>query len=87
MDLQGLFNAVDALPPEDYVRLWKHMQARNRSMFAWWVVPPENLVEIREIMRPIAERAAAEMTEDEINEVIDQAIAEVRRERQAKSSD
>lgn len=78
MDLQGLFNAVDSLPPEDYFRLWKHMQARNRSMFAWWVVPPEHLAEIQEIMRSIADRAAAEMSEEQINAVIDEALAEVR---------
>jgi hypothetical protein len=50
----------------------KHLQ--------WWVVPSENLAEIAEILRPVQEEAA-HMSEEEINTVIDEAIAEVRRER------
>lgn len=51
----------------------------DAKQVSWWIVPPENLAEIAEIMRPVQEEAA-QMSE-EVNAVIDEAIAEVRRER------
>jgi hypothetical protein len=43
-------------------------------------VPPENLEKIAEIMRPVQEDAA-KLSEEAVNTVIDEAVAEVRRER------
>jgi hypothetical protein len=51
----------------------------------WWVVSPENLAKIDEIMRPVQEEAA-QMSEEEINAVINEAITEVRRERKSRDS-
>jgi hypothetical protein len=60
------------------------MEIRRRALFAWWVVPPENLARIKEILRPVHEDAA-HLTDEEIDTAIDEALAEVRRERKAKS--
>jgi glutamyl-tRNA reductase len=85
-DLQGLFEQIDRLSAEDFERLYRYVQRHRRSQLSWWIVPPESLERIDEIMRPVQEEAA-EMPEEEVNAAIDQAIAEVRRERKAKSSD
>jgi hypothetical protein len=82
-DLEMLFKAVDELTPEELNQLHDYVEQKRRT--TWWVVPPENLAEIAEIMRPVQEDAA-NMTEEEINEVIDEAIAEVRRERKQNQS-
>ena len=46
------------------------------------MVKGEHLDEFAEIMRPVQDEAA-QMSEDEINGVIDQTLDEVRRERKA----
>lgn len=85
-DLQGLFSQIDSLSPQDFEQLYRYMHKQRRTQRVWWVVPPENLAEIEKLLRPVHEQAA-EMTEEEINALIDEAIAEVRRERKAKSGD
>lgn len=77
-DLETLFRAVDELDHEELKQLEDYIEQRRK--YAWWVVSPENLKKIDEIMRPVQEEAA-HMSEEEINAVIDQALAEVRRER------
>jgi hypothetical protein len=77
-DLEMLLKAVDELSPEELHKLYDYVEQKRRT--SWWVVPPEKLAEIAEIMRPVQEEASS-MAEEEINEVIDEAIAEVRRER------
>ncbi len=81
-DLQALFQIVDQLPPEDFAKLYQHVVERRR--YAWGIVPPENLAQLAEVLRPLDEDAAR-MTEDEINTLIDEELTEVRRERKAKS--
>jgi hypothetical protein len=78
-DLQGLFNQIDSLSPQEFERLYRYIHKQRRTQRVWWVVPPENLAAIKEILRPVHEQAA-EMTEEEINVLIDEALAEVRRE-------
>jgi len=80
-DLDALIKAVDALPPEDFHKLLEHM--KERKLIKVWVVSPENLARLAEIVKPIQEDAA-QYSEEENNAVIDQAIAEVRRERNAR---
>ena len=82
--LQLLFQEIDKLPPEDFERLYRYVLQRRRALTTWGIVPPENLRKIQEVMRPVQEQAA-KFSEDEINADIDRAIAEVRRERKAKS--
>jgi hypothetical protein len=77
-DLQTVIKAVDELSQDDLDKLYRHLLERRQA--SWWVVPSENIAKIEELMRPVHEEAA-QMTEDEINQVIDQAITEVRRER------
>lgn len=80
-DLQTLIVAVDELSSSDLETLYQHIIARRHQ---GWVVPAENIAQIEEIMRPVHEEAAG-MTEMEINDAIDDAIQEVRREREGKS--
>jgi len=79
-DLETLFKAVDELSPAELNQLHDYVE-RRRSVI-WWIVPPENLAKIDELMRPVQEEAA-QMPEEEVNQIIDEAIAEVRRERKA----
>jgi len=77
-DLQSVIQAVDELSPDDLNKLYLHILERRES--EWWIVPPENIAQIDQVMRSVQEEAS-QMSEEEINEAIDQAIAEVRRER------
>jgi hypothetical protein len=77
-DLETLFRAVDELSAEELEQLKDYIE--QRRAVKWRVVPPENLQQLAEIMRPVQEEAA-QMTEEEINNVLDEALAEVRRER------
>jgi hypothetical protein len=79
-DLQALKAAVDELSTSELEDLYRHIEERRRR--TWWIVPAENLAKIDEIMRAVHEEAA-QMSEDEVNEAIDEALAEVRRDRKA----
>ena len=80
-DLQTVMKAIDELSQEDLDKLYRHIIERRQA--GWWIVPPENIAKIEEILRPVHEEAA-QMTEDEINAAIDQAIEEVRHERKTR---
>ena len=83
MDMQQLFKTVDELSPEQRQQLKEYIEEREKT--TWWIVPPESLAEIHEIMRPVHEDAA-KMTEEEINAVIDEALSEVRHEEKLRKS-
>lgn len=74
-DLQTLFRAVDDLDIRDLNELQAYIT--RRQQLTWWVVPPENLAKIAEVMRPVQEDAA-QYSEEEINAIIDETLAEVR---------
>jgi hypothetical protein len=76
-DLQALIKAVDELSPDNLDILYRHIIERRHANV--WIVAPENIAKIEAVLRPVHEQAA-QMTEDEINQVIDQAIDEVRYE-------
>jgi len=78
-NLDALLETIDQLSPGELEAVYRHIEARRRAT-TWWIVPPENLRKIDELLRPVQEEAA-QMPEDEVNRVIDEAIAEVRRER------
>ncbi len=82
-DMQTLFRAVDELSLKERQQLKEYIEARDKT--TWWIVPPENIAKIAEIMRPVQEDAA-QMTEAEINVVIDEALTEVRDERKQRQS-
>lgn len=77
-DLETLLRAVDELQPDELDRLNDYIQQRRRH--TWWVVPADRLQQVDQAMRP-AQADAATMTDEEINAVIDEALDEVRRER------
>jgi uncharacterized protein YfkK (UPF0435 family) len=82
-NLEILFQEVDALKPEELNRLYDYIQQRRRT--TWWVVPPENLEKIADVLRPVRDEAE-QMSDAEINAAIDEAIAEARRERNRHQS-
>ena len=75
-DLQALKAAIDDLSSEELNEIYNHLMQRRQA--GYWIVPSENLGQILEIMRPVHE-ATAQMTEQEINDVIDETLDEVRR--------
>jgi hypothetical protein len=79
-DLQTLFAEIDRLSPDEFEQLKQYVE--QRQIVVWGIVPPENLAKIQEIMQPVQEDITR-MTEEEINEMIDQALAEVRNEPKA----
>jgi predicted P-loop ATPase/GTPase len=72
-----MFDTVDRLAPEEFEALYQHIIERRRQQLPRvWVVPAENLRKIQELLRPVQE---------EVNRIIDEALTEVRRERQNRS--
>jgi hypothetical protein len=82
MTLQEILQAIDELSLEEVEQVRDYADQRIRTV-TWWIVPPENIKKIFEIMRPVQEEAA-QLPEEEVNALIDEAIAEVRRERRKK---
>jgi hypothetical protein len=81
-DLQALLSAIDDLSPDELNEIYNHLVQRRQP--SYWLVPSENLGEILKIMHPLHE-STTDMTEQEINDVIDEALDEVRRERNAQA--
>ncbi len=77
-DLQTVLKAVDELSQDELDELYRHIVDRRQA--DWWIVAPDNIARIEDVLRPVHEEAAR-MTEEEINAAIDEAIAEVRHER------
>jgi len=75
-DLQSLFRAIDELGADEFEQLYHHVAQRHQSVH-WWVVPPENLKTLSEKVLALQEDSA-KLAEEEINSVIDEAVAEVR---------
>ncbi len=82
MDLEALFRVVDELQPAELDELNRYVQQRRRM--TWWIVPPENLRQIADVMRPV-QQDSERLSEAEINTLIDEALDEVRRERRQSS--
>lgn len=81
-DLQELLTAIDDLSPDDLEQVYRRVVQRRAP--AYWLVPGTNLKGIQEIMRPVYEQTAA-LSDKEINDAIDEALNEVRRERNSTS--
>src|SRR5260221_14756109 len=80
-DLESVIKVIDELSQDDLDRLYRHIIDRRQA--SWWIVTPDNIAKIEAVLRPVHEQAA-QMTEEEINATIDQAITEVRHERKTK---
>lgn len=74
--LEKLYHLVDQLPREDLEELNRYIQ--QRRMTTVWAVAPEDIKALEDIMRPTHE-LAAQMSDEEINAVLDEALSEVRR--------
>ncbi|MBZ0280010.1 MAG: hypothetical protein K8L97_04670 [Anaerolineae bacterium] len=83
VDMEMVFKAVNQMTREEIHQLTTYIEQQKKTR--WWVIPPDNLEKIAEVMRPVQEDAA-HMTEEEINALIDEAIAEVRLERKQNQS-
>jgi len=79
-DLQTLYAEIDRLKPHDLIRLQAYIEERAQSVV--YLLSSDHLKAIDEAVRPIQDEAA-NMTEEEINAAIDEAIAEVRHERKS----
>ncbi|MBL8166444.1 MAG: hypothetical protein JNJ61_30960 [Anaerolineae bacterium] len=85
-NMETLFRTIDELSPKELNDLFTYVQQRLKKV-AWWGISPQKLARIDALMGPIQEEAA-QMTDDDINAVIDEAIAEARREhKQSQSRD
>ncbi len=82
-DLQTLKAAIDQLSPDELNEIYNHIAQRRHA--SYWLVPSEDLAKILEIWQPI-HQANAHLSEEEINEVIDDTLHEVRRERKAQAN-
>ncbi len=80
-DLERLYKVIDQLPREDLEQLNRYIQQRRLTTV--WTVPAEEIKAIKELMRPTHE-LTAQMDDDEINAILDEALDEVRRERNAQ---
>lgn len=78
-DLEALFKAVDQLSPEEVAQLRDYID-QHRSVVKWWAVPPNNLAKIDQVMRPV-QQDASQMTEAEVNALLEETLDEVRHER------
>jgi hypothetical protein len=82
-DLDVLLQEIDALSSEDLKKVLDHIMERR---VAYWIVPGEHLAKIREILQPVHEEIKASgMTSAEVDDLLDDALQEVRRERRAQS--
>ncbi len=83
VDMQRLYELIDELPRQELEQLDRYIQQRRLTTV--WSVPGEEIQAIEELMRPTHELSAA-MDEQEINAVLDEALAEARRERKTQNS-
>lgn len=82
MEMQQLYTTINSLDQQDLAKLYRYIEQRLTSHV--WIISPENLAAIDEVMKPV-QAEAAPMSEDEINSTIDEAIAEVRNARKTQS--
>lgn len=78
VDMEMVFKTITEMTPEEMEALKAFIEQRDKMTY--WVVPPENLAKLAAITRPLQEHVAT-MTKEEISTIIDEAMAEVRRER------
>lgn len=81
-DLESILTAVDELDPKDLIKLRDYVVNKTRS--AIYALSSEQLRELMEAFSPLWEDAA-KLSDEEIEQAIAEALAEVRRERQTQS--
>jgi hypothetical protein len=81
-DIQTLFTAIDQLEPRELIQLRDYVERRAQTLI--WTLSPDQLRAIDDVLRPV-QAEAADMSEEEVKTILDEAINDVRHERQAKS--
>jgi hypothetical protein len=79
-DLETLKAAIDKLSRDELNEIYSYLLQHRQS--SHWLVLGANLAQIQEIMHPLDK---SDMSEDEINHIIDEAIDDVRREYKARA--
>lgn len=82
-DIETLLSEIDSLSPDELEQVYRHVVLRRQP--SYWLIPGENLKAMQEIMRQVYDQTA-HMRDEEINAAIDEALHEVRRERQSKTN-
>jgi hypothetical protein len=82
VDIQTLFTAIDQLEPRELIQLRDYVERRAQTLI--WTLSPDQLRAIDDVLRPV-QAEAADMSEEEVKTILDEAINDVRHERQAKS--
>lgn len=73
--LQQVLSEIDTLSSNDLEQVYRHIVQRRQPTY--WLIPGNQLKAIRGIMSPVHEQTA-DMSDDEINVAIDEALDEVR---------
>lgn len=84
IDMQALFTAIDQLDPRELMQLRDYVERRAQTLI--WTLSTEQLRAIDDVLRPVQAEAAG-MSEEEVKTILDEAINDVRHERQAQSRD
>jgi hypothetical protein len=82
VDIRTLFTAIDQLEPRELIQLRDYVERRAQTLI--WTLSPDQLRAIDDVLRPV-QAEAADMSEEEVKTILDEAINDVRHERQAKS--
>lgn len=91
MTFEQIIAAVQKFSPEEKAQLMSVLSSAKQPAVEQtgdsdvivdrvWIVTPDNLEKIRELFRPVQEEAE-QLGEEVVNQIIAEAIAEVRRER------
>ncbi len=81
VDREQLHRAIDALPPQELEKVNNFIESLNSNDEH---KDPDWFGKLYDLFAPVrAEVEASGMTEDEVNQFLDEAIEEVRRERKA----
>ncbi|MEQ8672331.1 MAG: hypothetical protein RLP44_15615 [Aggregatilineales bacterium] len=83
-DLEALFKTLDSLDSDELQQVEHYIEQRKNHQSVWEVAP-ETLAEINSVMRSV-QTEAAQLSDDEINTIINEAIDEVRHDRKNSSS-
>ena len=78
--LEQILHVIDELPPDELEAVFQYVAKRRQAHY--WLVAGEQINRIREIMQPVHEQTDS-MAEEDINAIIDEAIAEVRHGRRS----
>ena len=77
MTLAEILEAVETLTPEEYEQLYRYLhELRERRV---WQVPSDNLAKINDVFAPV-QAETAELSEEEVDADIAEALSEVRSE-------